>query len=123
MTLHFTRVITPKQARARVTYAIWVGKLIRRPCEKCGDKKSFAHHDDYQKPLEVRGLCSSHHHEAHGKTAGGAKNKRKVPEGYNPPVVTLYRYQASVRPPYKSRRKLPEWFLNKLKLEEEAKKT
>ena len=42
------------------------GKLIPKPCEVCGsDKRIHAHHDDYKKPLDVRWLCATHHHELH----------------------------------------------------------
>lgn len=37
------------------------GILIRMPCEICGDVKSEMHHEDYNKPHEVRWLCRSHH--------------------------------------------------------------
>jgi ribosomal protein S27AE len=53
------------RARARVNYAIRTGKLVRQPCEICGDPKSQAHHEDYSKPLEVRWLCDKHHKETH----------------------------------------------------------
>lgn len=52
-------------ARQAVKYAIKVGKLIKQPCEVCGDKKSQAHHDDYSKQLDVRWLCVKHHSEIH----------------------------------------------------------
>jgi hypothetical protein len=48
--------------------AVRYGKLIRKPCEVCGaTKRIHAHHDDYDRPLDVRWLCASHHLEAHGK--------------------------------------------------------
>jgi len=49
--------------------AIRDGKLIPKPCEKCGESKAEAHHDDYSKPLEVRWLCRKHHLEHHGKVS------------------------------------------------------
>src|SRR5688572_29793626 len=39
-----------------VGYAIKKGILIPAPCEECGAPESHAHHDDYNKPLEVRWL-------------------------------------------------------------------
>jgi ribosomal protein S27AE len=52
-------------ARNAVSNAIRDGKLIRQPCEKCGDPRSQAHHDDYSQPLAVRWLCDFHHKEHH----------------------------------------------------------
>lgn len=64
-----------------VQEAIRRGRLIKQPCEKCGNAKVHAHHDDYLKPLEVRWLCSLHHREHHtlekGLTVGGKKSAYK----------------------------------------------
>lgn len=49
------------KARRKVRYAIKTGKLIKQPCEFCGETEVFAHHDDYSKPLEVRWVCRSCH--------------------------------------------------------------
>lgn len=56
-----------KQARAHlmVTSAVQAGRLTRKPCEECGAEKVDAHHDDYDKPLDVRWLCRLHHRRAH----------------------------------------------------------
>jgi len=48
-------------ARRAVSKAIKDGRLIKCPCEVCGDANTEAHHDDYDKPLDVRWLCRSHH--------------------------------------------------------------
>ena len=45
--------------------AIRDGKLIKQPCEVCGEIKVDGHHDNYEKPLEVRWLCRKHHAEHH----------------------------------------------------------
>ncbi len=56
------------KAHNAVTHAIRAGKLMRMPCEKCGQVDGVhAHHDDYLCPLEVRWLCPEHHHQAHAK--------------------------------------------------------
>jgi hypothetical protein len=57
----------PKKAAARVATrnAICSGLLIRQPCEICGHNPAEAHHDDYDKPLGVRWLCTKHHAEHH----------------------------------------------------------
>lgn len=55
------------KAHCLVARAIRSGKLIRQPCEVCGEKAQ-AHHDDYSKPLDVRWLCFKHHREiGHGQ--------------------------------------------------------
>lgn len=59
----------PKKLAARraVTYAVKTGKLVKRPCEGCGNPLAQAHHEDYEKKLDVRWLCS----ECHGKEHRG----------------------------------------------------
>jgi len=49
------------KAHSIVGNAIRTGRLIRKPCEKCGNSKSQAHHNDYRYPLAVRWLCFKHH--------------------------------------------------------------
>src|SRR5262245_33024166 len=49
----------------RVQYAIATGKLVRRPCERCGATDAVAHHEDYTQPLTVMFLCRRHHGERH----------------------------------------------------------
>ena len=48
-------------------YAIKIGLLKRLPCEKCGNERSQAHHDDYTKPLAIIWLCRPHHLALHNK--------------------------------------------------------
>lgn len=61
---------TKRAAHVAVGNAVKSGRLVRQPCEKCGDVEAQAHHDDYSKPLDVRWLCFTHHREHHGqKTA------------------------------------------------------
>ena len=54
-----------KAAHIAVYEAKKVGKIIKKRCELCGNKGTYAHHDDYQKPLDVRWLCAFHHRQAH----------------------------------------------------------
>lgn len=69
--LRTMRAVHPEhaKARARVTYHLRTGQLVKKPCEVCGAAKVEAHHDDYTKPLEVRWLCHYHHREVHGTLA------------------------------------------------------
>ena len=54
-------------ARRAVNYALSTGKLIKQPCQECGDPKSHAHHPDYEYPLYVLWLCALHHAPHHPK--------------------------------------------------------
>lgn len=45
--------------------------LLKQPCEVCGHTKVVAHHDDYDKPLEVRWLCQIHHTQWHQENGEG----------------------------------------------------
>lgn len=48
--------------------------LLARNCEVCGELNAYAHHDNYDKPLEVRWFCPKHHIEYHkNKIAPTAK--------------------------------------------------
>src|ERR1035437_2598674 len=44
-----------------VSTALINGSLIKLPCGVCGELRTEAHHDDYDKPLDVRWLCRSCH--------------------------------------------------------------
>lgn len=65
----------PLQARAHaaVAQAIKAGRLVRGPCEVGVDCRGRVegHHDDYDKPLDVRWLCSKHHGQHHRKEHDG----------------------------------------------------
>lgn len=53
-----------KRANNMVERALKKGILKPKGCEQCG-KHAVAHHDDYNKPLDVRWLCDKHHFEWH----------------------------------------------------------
>jgi ribosomal protein S27AE len=52
-------------AHYMVARAIRSGSLLRLPCVRCGEAKSLAHHEDYDKPLEVMWLCQPCHKQRH----------------------------------------------------------
>jgi len=61
------------KAHAKVSYEVRIGRLCRMPCEKCKKESAHAHHDDYDRPLNIRWLCDYHHNKWH-KQNGEGKN-------------------------------------------------
>jgi len=53
------------KAHGIVAKAIKNGELIRQACGVCGNEKVHAHHEDYDKPLDVVWLCHKHHMKLH----------------------------------------------------------
>ena len=50
------------RAHNMVSRAVRAGALVRQPCEHCGSTESIeAHHEDYDKPLDVMWLCPRCH--------------------------------------------------------------
>lgn len=60
-----------RQAHTITGNAIRDGRLVKQPCEVCGNPIVHAHHDDYTKPLDVRWLCVEHHTEHHSSMRMG----------------------------------------------------
>ncbi len=52
-------------AHSSVARAIRRGDLVRQPCCRCGEEKAVAHHEDYEKPLDVVWLCQPCHKQRH----------------------------------------------------------
>lgn len=52
-------------ARQMVRAALLMGILVKQPCEVCGAPEVQAHHEDYDKPLEVNWLCVTDHKRLH----------------------------------------------------------
>lgn len=78
-----------KKAHGDVAYAILTGKLVRQPCERCGTTQNVvAHHEDYNKPLDVLWLCKYHHKERHMEIEKENKDKPKPDMINHPPHYT-----------------------------------
>ena len=54
-------------AHQMVRFAIREGRLKPKPCERCGNPNVVAHHEDYNKPLDVTWLCRSCHKNRHNE--------------------------------------------------------
>ncbi len=89
---HFFRgSLDDDYAQGVVEKAIIKGILIPQPCEICGENPVFkdgrrgvqAHHDDYNKPLQIRWLCQNHHHEWHKDNKAILKTKEVQNEEAN----------------------------------------
>lgn len=52
-------------AHRAVAKAIRQGEIVKIPCVRCSSVKSVAHHEDYDKPLEVMWLCDPCHKQRH----------------------------------------------------------
>lgn len=66
----------PKIAAKNAVWSkILTGKIMKQPCEICGNRTADAHHDDYAQPLSVRWLCRRHHSAWHAEN-GEAPNGR-----------------------------------------------
>jgi hypothetical protein len=52
-------------ARSFVSTYLKRGKIKKLACEVCGCSESQAHHEDYNKPLEVIWLCKACHKAIH----------------------------------------------------------
>ncbi len=66
--------VVQKGANTIAGHAIRDGRLTKEPCEVCGELKVDAHHDDYEKPMDVRWLCRTHHAEHHKKLREKERN-------------------------------------------------
>jgi hypothetical protein len=56
-----------KAAHAFLRVALKAGRVKRLACAVCGNEKSQAHHENYEKPMEVVWLCARHHAERHSE--------------------------------------------------------
>ena len=55
------------QCQNDVARAVKNGLLLSQPCAICGSQKAVAHHEDYDKPLDVVWYCQAHHKARHAQ--------------------------------------------------------
>lgn len=53
------------KAHNAVARAIIKGLVNKSPCVRCGNVKAVAHHEDYDKPLDIIWLCQPCHKQRH----------------------------------------------------------
>ena len=70
------KIAHPERVRARllVQRSVRSGRIEKYPCMVCGNSLSEGHHADYERPLDVVWLCSSHHKLAHALVPRGKTN-------------------------------------------------
>jgi len=56
-------------AHNAVARAVKSGKLVPQPCERCGREDAMAHHESYDRPLDVVWLCQPDHKQRHKEMA------------------------------------------------------
>lgn len=56
-------------AHSKVSRAIRSGLLEKKSCVICGTTKSYAHHESYNRPLDVVWYCQVHHKARHKEMA------------------------------------------------------
>jgi ribosomal protein S27AE len=78
---------------AAVVAALRGGVLRRKPCELCGDPEAMAHHDDYDRPLDVRWLCRSHHTLVHKALNAVRDPDPSLPA---PPTISVGRLKLTI---------------------------
>ena len=71
-----------RAAHIIVGNAIKNGNLIPCPCERCGNKKVDAHHEDYTKALSVNWLCHNCHGKRHQEINDERRAKQRENTGY-----------------------------------------
>ena len=62
----------PRKRAAHILFrnrSLCDSSLAKKPCERCGSENAHAHHENYDKPLEVAWLCPIHHKQRHREMA------------------------------------------------------
>jgi hypothetical protein len=59
------------RAHAKVTAARKRGLITKGLCEVCSSPDVVGHHENYEKPLDLRWLCDRHHSRYHVRLSSG----------------------------------------------------
>lgn len=90
----FVKKNTPAKTKAysAVRNAKRKGNLVtKKTCQSCGSvRKLMAHHEDYNKPLEVMFLCQSCHANRHNALGWGVFGRPKLSWEYNFDILELF---------------------------------
>ena len=70
-------VAVRQRARLLATYALRRGELVKKPCFRCGAKRSEMHHVDYYDPLNVIWVCRKHHRPLFHRDRPRQRKRRK----------------------------------------------
>lgn len=54
------------------------GEIAKQPCERCGEQKAQAHHEDYSDPRLIHWLCVSCHLGQHGNERRKQRRAGKI---------------------------------------------
>lgn len=65
------------RAHSAVSRALRTGKLQKDVCWVCGGN-AFAHHPDYDRPLDVVWLCQPHHKQVHAMVSNDREMERSA---------------------------------------------
>lgn len=55
------------KARKKLNYEVMCGRIMKKPCNVCGENKVEAHHSNYSRPLDVIWLCHRCHRTEEGR--------------------------------------------------------
>jgi len=96
------------RAQDKIRRAVKAGKIEKLTCEVCANEKSHAHHEDYDKPLDVVWLCRKHHARRHVEIDKENNNER--PKGENAPMAKLTNNQAEeIRRVFEAEKVTKKW--------------
>lgn len=77
-------ILIRSKVRQKTKNLVRKGKIKKKSCIVCGNKKVIAHHEDYRNPLKVIWMCQKHHKDYHEGKIALFNNKLK----WDPKILT-----------------------------------